>query len=185
MALDDTWGWLTNRPGRSLSFFLTEDGTPTGNYNMTGDYSVTPKDFFIQPAVGLVYQLLGLKVFMTLKPIPSKNYYGEIVGGLTNGVSLIYQRGAYEKELLPLGPAKNNADWVIANATRINPMLDGAAELNVFEFDFRQLFSLSQPLFGEQNDRFIARLNDDFTMQTTHMIMVNGLSQALHRDQQL
>lgn len=183
--LNETWGWLTDRPGLPLARMLTEDGTPTGNCSMTGDYSVTPKDFYIQPEEGIVFLVLGLKVNLTLKPAPDKNDYGEIVGGITNGIELLYQRGVYERQILPLGPVKNNGGWILANAIRENPMLDGSAEINVFAFNHLETFGQALPLWGNQNDRLIARLNDDFSMQTVHCMTINGIRRAIYRDQQL
>jgi hypothetical protein len=164
---------------------LTDDGTSSGDSSITGDYSATPKDFWIEPPSGVNYLALSVQLYISMKPVPDKTDYGETVAGLANGVLFVFKRGTYENVLNPLGPIKNHADLIYANGRRINTMLNGAAELNIFEFNFLKSFGIPLPLFGSVPDQFIVRVNDDFGDQAIQRFSVNGIRQAVTKAQQL
>lgn len=164
---------------------LTEDGLPTGNSDITGDYSSTPTDFFVKPEEGTILFALGIKVFLTMKPNPNKSDYGELSTGLTNGIDFIFRRGTYERSLIPLGAIKCNMDFLLANGERTATGIDIITELNIFEFNFLQDFRLAMPLHASRDERFIVRANDDFSGQTTHSVLANGVRFAVTLDKQL
>jgi len=75
--------------------FLTSDGTPTGDSNAIGDYSVTPQDFYFDVAnnPGAFTVITSIEAFLSALPIPpSIADYGEVAGGLTNGFRVWYER---------------------------------------------------------------------------------------------
>jgi hypothetical protein len=189
MALDDIWGWLTNRPGRVLNQFLTTNGEPDGPVEANGDYSSGAQDFYIAPPEGAIYETLALSVYVTcpLTPGPGKLDYGEIANGLDNGIQFIFKSGTYENVLNPGGYLfKNLGDLVMAGARKENTELNGAAQvLYVFRFEFLRDYARSLPLHGALNESFRVRLNDDFTDLDMHRFSVNGVRRALYRNLQL
>lgn len=184
MVLENTWGWLQNRPGVPFSQMLTDDGTKTGDCNITGDYSVTPQDFYIQPPPGVIYFLHGLKVNYTLPPSPDREDYGEINDGLTNGLQFIRKRGLTETILNPRGPIKNNQDLVIAGGVLQPTGLNGSILLYVMSFDYHKDFGQPEPIHGDREESYIVRANDDFNGQNVHCVLVEGVRFAITRSQQ-
>ena len=159
---------------------LTEGGIPGGNCEATGDYSGAPVDFALGPEAGADYLGLSLTVFITQLPPLDKDAYGQIGGGIANGVELIFKRGDYERGLNPLGPIKHNKDFIIAGARFEDTELDGGTKFTVFEFDFLKDFGAGQVLHGASGERFVMRLNDDFTGLDTHCFAVNGRRRQIY-----
>lgn len=184
MVLDKTWGWLQNRPGRPFSQMLTDDGTPTGNCNITGDHSSSPADFYIQPPLGVIYYAMGLKINYTLPPSPDRLDYGQINNGLENGIQFVFKRGEAEFVVNPSGPIKNNQDLIMAGGVLQPTGLNGAMLLYVLSFDYLKDFGIAQPMHGDRDERFIVRVNDDFSGQSVQCVLVNGVRFAITRDQQ-
>lgn len=174
MATEQIWGYLTNDPGNPFIGMLTDDGTPTGSCDATGDYSVTPQDFSIGPNEGVEYLSLSLSVYLTVAPPLDKNYYGQIVGGLGNGVEILFKRGGYERVLNPRGLIKTHTDYVVAGARFTDTDLNGGSTLSIFEFDFLKDFGSGLVLHGVSGEKLVMRLNDDFSTQHTHCFAING-----------
>lgn len=185
MALDDIWGWLTNRPGSALSQMLTTNGEPDGNADANGNYSVTPQDFWFAPPIGVIYETLALNVFLTTMPVPDQDHYGQIIAGLTNGIQFILKRGSYEKIVSPIGAIKSNGELIQAGAHLDDTGLNGGTTLHVYRFGFLQNFARSLSLHGDLDESFRVRCRDNLTGLTLHRFSVNGIRRAITRDQQL
>jgi hypothetical protein len=181
MALENIWGYLTNNPGNPFIGMLTDDGTPGGNCEANGDYSVVNQDFLVGPAEGVDYLSLSLSVYLTVAPPLDKDYYGQIVPGLTNGLDIIFKRGSYEVVLNPRGPIKAHKDYVIAGAKFTDTDLNGGSTLGVFEFDFLKDFGAGQILHGASQEKLVVRLRDDLSTLDVHCFAINGRQRQIHR----
>jgi hypothetical protein len=177
MAFNEVWGIRADRPARPFYVMATEDGMPGSNCDMLGNYAAEPKDFWIQAPEGQIYFGMLAALFLTLTNVRDKNQYGEILLGLTNGVLFIYERGGIETVLNPKGPIKTNAELVTSGWMPLFSELNGNNDLFVFEFFFKDHFGAPQTLYGNVEDKFIVRLNDDFSTLTTHCFAISGLRQ--------
>lgn len=91
-----------------LLAFMAETG---GNTNANGDYSVTPGSFRITAAADQVVHIY--RILITVRDTAATaDRYGNIAGGLTNGVKL-YHRSAADALLFDATPepVKTNTGW--------------------------------------------------------------------------
>jgi hypothetical protein len=180
MSTENIWGYLTNQPGNPFIGMLTEGGVPEGNCEATGNYLAAPVDFAIGPELGVDYLSLSMKIFLTQLPPLDKDSYGQIVGGIANGVEIVFKRGDYERVLNPDGPIKDNTGYVIAGGRFIDTELDGGTKLTFFEFDFLKDFGSGLILHGVSHEQIVLRLNDDFTDLDIHCFAINGRRRQIY-----
>ena len=90
---------------------LTDDGTGiTGIRNMNGDYSVTPKDFWIQPPAGAFWVLQEIGTVIDGVANGQLADYGDIAGGLTNGIKFFLEVDGFEIDITGSSNFKNKVD---------------------------------------------------------------------------
>lgn len=147
---------------------LTDDGTGiTGEKNMNGDYSVTPKDFWIQPPAGAYWILQEVGVVVDGVANGQLADYGDVGGGLTEGIKFFLEIDGVEIDITASSNFKNNAD-VLSNGARFNGMGFGGNQ-RLDSIWFPQIpDSEAIILDGDLDMKFIVRLNDDFTPLTEH-----------------
>lgn len=157
------------------SFFkFAEDDETPGVIDATGDYSVTPKTFVVEPPPG--FALMGSRLIITVEdtaPMDS-GFYGNNIT-LTNGISIWRERnGVLQVQWTdPNFPVTRNADWAsychdvtlhsfgIGNsiltarwtATRVGPPI---------------------PFRSWLDERMVIYLNDDFTGLNGHKFQFQG-----------
>ncbi len=181
-GMDDFWGSLTRRAGRPLIAMLTEDGEPGSLCDIIADYSAAPKDFWVGAPQGVVYEVVGVTLCLTVENARDKNYYGEVNGGLTNGVQFVFKRGTEETILNPHGSVKSNRDLVVAGWRSYNTEFNGNQDLFTFDFRFRDRFGVPLFLYGDAEDKFIVRVQDNFTSQDTHCFSISGIRHAVREN---
>lgn len=140
--------------------------------NANGDYSVTPGSFrLICPADSQIV-IERMMIGIVDGTISDSEDYGQIVGGLTNGVR-IYVRdtdGDLIEELTPI-PAKSNGDWGL--------ICKDADPLNYGNGDdylpIRWTFAKSgKPVVLNPGWYLEAYLNDDLTGLIRHLFLPQG-----------
>lgn len=174
-GMDDFWGSLSRKAGRPLIAMLTEDGQPESLCDIKADYSAEPKDFWAGPPPGFAYEALVVSLNLTVENSRNKGDYGEIGGGLTNGIQFIFQRKAVETVLNPNGPVKTNRGVVIAGWRALNTEFNGNSDLFTFDFRFLDRFGVPLFMYGAAEDRFIVRVQDNFLTQDTHCFSISGI----------
>lgn len=165
---------LVNGQYRTPSFViekLTDVGIEQAGAvtNFVGDYSVTPEDAYITAPAG---QLLKIEtIVITISDIGAfaPDDYGNIVGGLTNGILTVVEIDGVEL-FNPVKLINNNVELF---------GIDSSANIIEYGLNTRTLnakFDLGSPLVlnGDTQDKFILRLNDDMTGLDTHEFTVIG-----------
>lgn len=158
-----------------FTHFLDTNGNQTGSIDATGDYSVTPETFFIQPPSDEIYILHRMIGAVHDNGNFASSTYGAGLA-LTNGVVIKIKRNGVDLIDLTNGhPIKTNGsfpdycyDVDISNFTGNDNFLH-----------FRWTFSRAgEPLVlnGSSSDTFEVILNDDFTFLTEHLFTIQGYS---------
>lgn len=153
----------TNRVRR-----LTDNGTGvTGISNMNGDYSLTPKDFWIEPPIGSYWILQEVGLVINGVANGQLTDYGDVSGGLTNGVKFFLEINGQEIDVTGSSNFKNNSD-IVSNGGRFNGMEFGGSK-RLDSIWFPQIPDTEViTLDGDKNMKFIVRLNDNFTSLLKH-----------------
>lgn len=153
----------TNRVRR-----LTDDGTGvTGISNMIGNYSVTPKVFWIQPPIGVLWTLQEVGLVVNGVANGQLADYGSIAGGLTNGIKFFLEIDGQEIDVTGSSNFKTNSD-IVSNGGRFNGMEFGGSK-RLDSIWFPQLPDTEVVVLdGDKNMKFGIRLNDNFTTLIQH-----------------
>jgi hypothetical protein len=185
-SIDNVWGFQQNRPGVPFLTLATDDGTPSGSADMTGNYATTPADFWVQPEPGEAFFITMVRLIMPIPPSsPDCDDYGQLNGGLLNGIQLFRRFRGVEALLNPsIGPAKNHVDLARLGFTIFNTQLNGASLVYTFDLSILEKTGLPLPIFGDQSDRVGVRLNDNHTSQDFHELIISGFRKARTRAQQ-
>ncbi|MFA6213434.1 MAG: hypothetical protein WC714_28615 [Candidatus Obscuribacterales bacterium] len=158
--------------GRPTQFFLTAAGNNTGAYNLNGNYSASPLDIYYEATSH--YDLYSLLVVISDNANFNQADYGAIVGGLTNGVSFfIKPSGLPEIPLLSGVSVKHNYEWLTLNHDFVLTSFAGLAQTATISFEITEDYG--KPINMSSGDRFIVRLNDDFTGLVSHTFGLRGI----------
>ena len=161
-------------PGSPFVNVLTDDGLPTGNFLATGDYSVTPQDFFFQAPLNSYVEIQHLRIIVSDVGPPGRNEYGNLGVPLANGIRAFFDPlNALEYEVTPgLRPILANQDF-----ERFATGLD----IISYTGDDSRAYDIFLPgsvkLGG--GDKFILRLNDNFTGLVDHQFAILGTERGL------
>ena len=156
---------------------LDTNGDGTGSVDAAQDFSITQGVFYIQPPWGSIYQITELIVLIADDRVDREDRYGDIAGGVTNGVG-VFALGDSGSVLLnqQLQP-KTNLDWLDYGTPIWNPftpppgygrVLQVRSSLDSRGGDVR--------LEGVANERIEVRLDDDFSTLNEHRFSVKGLA---------
>jgi hypothetical protein len=158
--------------GRPTQFFLTTVGNGTGVYNQNIDYSATPTDIFYTATA--VYDIYTFLVVISDHATFNQTDYGAIAGGLTNGIKVFIQpAGQAEIPLLSGVAFKQNFEWLsITEHTQLSSFA-GLAQTLTVAFDIT--VDYGKPINMAIGDKFIIRLNDDFTGLVSHTFGLRGI----------
>jgi len=157
--------------GLPTQFFLTASGDGKGTYNLNGDYSAAPTDFYYQATTNYYIQTL----LMSISDNANFNQtdYGAISGGLTNGIKFfIKPNGLSEIPLLSGVAFKQNYEWL--SVTPDSKLTSFAGLAQTLTVDFNVTTEYGMPIKLGAGDRFIARLNDNFSTLVAHTIGLRG-----------
>lgn len=158
--------------GKNLaSAMLTDDGTPTGLVNANGDYSVTPKSFFIQPPENTVFEIhtINFEMVTTNSTFNAEGYGSGIV--LPNGIIMFIENNGDITNLLPVGAViDDNSVWSrLSSPERVNIVVPNGN--NPVHYMLRIVLPemYRDPIFlnGSSNDKFGFILQDDFNGRVT------------------
>lgn len=147
-------------------FFAGTTGNNSGVTNAIGDYSSTETDFYIEAPPGEILKLQALIVHIEDTGGFRINGYGNLNGGVTNGIRLIFERdGVNIGEVTQVDTIKTHGDWSrYAFDLQHNDFGAGSNQVVI-----RWNLSLAPfRLKSETNDRIIIRLNDDFSHLEDH-----------------
>ena len=158
--------------GLPVRKWLTASGDGLGTYNLIGDYSAAPQDFYFEPTNR--FDIYTLIVTVSDNAQFNQVDYGAISNGLTNGIGFFYKpAGLPEIRILNTANIMQNLDFfsIITRAglTQFagNPQTL-AAVVNV-SAEFGMPFTLNA------GDRLIERLNDNFTSLVSHTFGIKGI----------
>lgn len=150
---------------------LTDTGFETAGVttNFNADYSVTSEDAFIQTFPGLILRIDAIVIAITDSGTFAESDYGNIVGGLTNGLQTVVEINGVEI---------TNAEATISSNSELFTV-DSQAQIVQYSANDRTLvarFNLSSPVIlnGNTADKFILRLSDDMTGLTIHEFVAIG-----------
>lgn len=167
-SLQQSYREIAGRASTTTVRYLTDDGTGiTGNRNATGNYSVTPQDFFVGPPGSEVWIVKRIGGVISGLNNASLADYGSISGGLTQGLRFFLEVAGQEIDITASSNHKTNVD-LLANG-------NVGYELNYGGNDKLDQFFLPTiadtdtiRLDGRLNMKLILRLNDDFSALANH-----------------
>ena len=156
--------------GRPTQFFLTATGDGLGTYNLIGNYSAAPTDFYYQATTN--YYIQTLLIIISDNANFNQTDYGARAA-LTNGVKIfIKPNGLAEIPLLSGIAFKQNFEWhTVTPEVRLTSFAGLAQTLSI---DFDLVVDYGMPIMLSPGDRFIIRLNDDFTTLVSHTFGLRG-----------
>jgi hypothetical protein len=158
--------------GRPTQFFLTSSGDGQGPYNLNGDYSASPTDFYYQTTS--TYYIQTLLVTISDSTTFNQTDYGGIsTGTIINGVKVfIKPSGLSEIPLLSGVAFKYNYEWLQVTPDTILTQFSGTPQTLTINFDITHEYGM--PIMLNTGDRFIIRLNDNFTGLVSHTFGLRG-----------
>jgi hypothetical protein len=173
----DTFGNLCVRPpfdGLPFRRFLTNDGTGnTGIFNLIGNYSAAPTDFYYQPPDD--FNIFSLRITISGSSL-RRDDYGSINNGLTNGIQFWLRNLVNEEaRLIHHENIKNNQDWLVVGTDSRVSNFSGNDQVLIIDFNVIDLFGMAFMI--PKNYKFIVRLNDNFTGLTNHTYSLRGILQ--------
>lgn len=157
--------------GLPFRFFLTSVGDGTGTYNLIGDYSAAPTDFFYQATSR--FEIYTLAVTISDASKFNQEFYGGIAAGLTNGIRFYFKYpSGVEVPIIISSPVKANYQWIEV-ASRANlTSFDGTAQTFQIMIGVHELFG--KPFTLAAGERVLVRLNDNFTGLVGHTFRLHG-----------
>jgi hypothetical protein len=171
-ATKESEGEFAVNRGNILAGRLTEDGTPLGNANVIGDYSVTPGLFWAEVPAGQVWRIVSIVVYIAGAGNITANGYGPIPA-LTTGVTVAFET-SLGAPLIPPPPAtiKSNGDY--QSIGFVQDTQDTGAGINHVTFTQRFQAAFSSPVTLEPTERVVMRPADNLTALTSHIVTVTG-----------
>jgi hypothetical protein len=172
LAKIDAQGDFAVPRSQILAGRLTDDGTPLGNFNIVGDYSVTPGVFFVAVPPGQSWYIKTISVYVAGPGNVTANSYGTIPS-LTNGV-LVQFEDSVEAPLIPPPPVviKSNGDYQSIGFSQDTQ--DTGAGVNHVTFTQRFDASFGSPVVLTTSQRVAFRPNDDLQALTQHVVVISG-----------
>lgn len=146
--------------GLPFRFFLTAAGDGSGAYNLIGNYSAAPTDFYYQATSR--YEIYTLSITVSDASKFNQEFYGGIATGLTNGISFWFKfTSGTEIPILINNTLKYNYQWMEIASRVTLTSFDGTAQTLQIMIDIKDLFG--KPFTLATGEQIIVRLNDNFT----------------------
>ncbi len=157
--------------GLPFRFFLTAVGDGSGVYNLNGNYSAAPADFYYQ-STGR-YEIYTLSITVSDATKFNQPDYGGITAGVTNGVKFFFvSTTGVEIPIITNTSVKHNYEWIeVASSTDLTSF-EGTAQTLHVALDLKSLFGRAFNL--DAGERILVRLNDDFTGLVSHTFRLQG-----------
>lgn len=153
------------------SAMLTDTGEAAGLVNANGNYSITPKSFYIQPPDKVVYEIHTINLEMVT---PSNTFDAGGYGSgavLDEGILMFTENNGDRKNLLPVGAViDDNSVWArLSSPERAKAVIPNGN--NPVHFLARivlpEMFNTPIWLNGASEDKFGFTLQDDFSSRVT------------------
>ena len=173
-SLREAYRRIIDKNGTTIVRHLTDDGTGiTGLKDIIADYSVTPKDFYVQPPGDQLWIIREVGGIINGINNAGLGDYGAIGGGLTNGLRFFLEIEGVEFDITASSNHKNNAD-LLANGNR-GVSLDYGGNQKLDQFYLPTLLDTDTIILdGARNMKFIMRANDDFTVLVAHILYIHA-----------
>ncbi|MFA6060723.1 MAG: hypothetical protein WC756_21180 [Taibaiella sp.] len=159
--------------GLATQKFLTTSGDGLGTYNLNGNYAAAPTDFYYKATSQ--YDIHSLLIVITDGAKFNQPDYGAITGGVTNGVKLFVRPAGSAADIALLSgvAVKQNHEWLsLTHDTNITSF-EGLPQTLMVNFNI--VTDYGKPITLGIGDKFIVRLNDDFTGLISHTFGLRGV----------
>jgi hypothetical protein len=164
-------------PENNLYQFLDTNGDESGTTDALGDHSGAADDYYIQPPSTEVYELARLIIFIQSTTVLASGKYGD-QAALTNGIKVIIENNGTEI-LLNKVAVKTHDDWagICFNSENLN-YGNVAGKSVAIRWSF---FKAERNIYlnGANSDKFILRLNDDFSNLVHHRFFMQGVKHSI------
>lgn len=153
---------------------LTDDGSPSGNFNIVGAYSPgSPGLFFITPQEpGEVLKITRILPYLEDGGAFDSDKYGNGTA-LANGVDLYAELGGVQYTLVGQQKIKHNAHWTAKCFDRTREDFgQGTTEMLVGRYTIAKFAGTGLVL--EYGDKLVAKFTDSTTHLVAHHITAEG-----------
>jgi len=162
-----------------LCRYLDTTGDGLGTVEATGNYSVTPEEFYVQPPAGEVWVVNNLIFYIRDTGFMQAGEYGNTGSALTNGISIRHIDDSGTLADITNGePLLVNTDLDAICAEFRKTDYAGIAEAIVGIIDFDRDGSPVR-LVGDDNGRLVVALNDNFTGLDGHRFRAGGFREIV------
>jgi len=142
---------------RTLFQLADTAGDGTGDQDAIGDYSITPDEFYVQPATGEVLWVEHVLIAITDGAAMSGSLYGSDLV-LTNGIEIqvINGNGDVREDITDGLPIIANPD--LTRLGTVDELAFGSGDQGL-----QCAISFDQPIIVRSSERFTFLLSDDFS----------------------
>lgn len=142
--------------------------------NINGNGSVTPIDYYCEALEGERLMIARIIVNIKASGNIATGEYGDIAGGLANGIDLFYRTNGVILNVTDGLPVKINEDWgKWCYDARINAI---GATTNIFQARWTLTrFGTPYGIILEEGDRLGVRVNDNLSTLSEQTIVAQGL----------
>ena len=158
----------------NLYRYMDAVGDGTGNDNFNADYSAAEGLAIVAPPVDEVFNINRIIISLEDTTGMSASDYGNITGGLANGIAIKKDDGTNVINEITDGiSVKSNAEWgMLCYDVDIKKWSTGN-ELLLARFTFTK-GGESIELYGSNDHRLVISFNDDLTGLVSHRFMAQG-----------
>lgn len=164
---------LPNRP--MISQFADSLGTGLGTVDLIGDYSGAATDFWIEPPAGEVWHIFRLIGYMRFGSALRADRYGG--AALTNGVKLIHEVSSSERDLTSQRSVLHLAEWGAYCHDFTEHSFGSGDNFATWRWSFNRS-GVALFIDGDNNDKVIIRLNDNFSATGVNLVEHHFLFQG-------
>lgn len=170
-SLRNSYDRLVKDDTRIYSQLVTIDGTPTGSDDINVNGSVTPVDFWVQPAPDEVLYVRHVSISISDNGNPSYNGYGNISGPLANGSILFYEQNGVEK--FASKAFNENDDFIESSDSYDVVTFSNNVNVTIYREHYDE-YSQGIRLNGATNDKFGFRVRDNLSTLLEHKCRIKG-----------
>lgn len=154
------------------TLFLTSDGLSSGSVSLAVNGSVTPVDFWISsPIPKSILKIQGLSVLVSDAGNPASTDYGNIAGGLINGLQLFFETNGFK---IPVEtPLKQNLDLMARSQSFEVVQFAGSVRVIIFR-DLLSFYSGGFQVNTRLNEKFGVTVNDNLSGLAVHRMAIKG-----------
>lgn len=170
-----------------MSTTLPSEGIPVvrflanqaGVADAIGNYSAAVTDFHHDVPAGHAFIVHTMCVQISDNTNFNQLDYGAIVSGLTNGIKFFILSKGVEIPLLSSVVIKHNNDWARVTSDIKLTQWASTPQTLIVNLTPDSRMGLPLTMTSVNSERFIARLNDDFSGLTAHTFALGGILMPL------